>query len=312
MLSDHVEGNSNRTYLALWALIMFYAAATILPLFPGAVPFPIVVASEIIPAAVFALIHGAKLYRLRGILVFAALCLVIGNVVENIGVLTGFPFGRYYFTERMGPKLFLVPVLIGPAYLGMGYLSWVVARLILGKTGDLFAGARVVTVPIIATFIMVAWDLAIDPTLSTIGHYWIWLRGGAYFGVPLSNFLGWYLTNYLIYQSFALYLRSRPTIETCVAPVYWRLAVLFYTVVAIRARASFTRKLLKLQKRLQQVEQSDGGNLEYCIYGGNGWFESAGWLRSCACCWVSQRTVALRRRGLLLRKRAKLPSRLTS
>lgn len=233
MPANHVEESSNRSYFALWALITLYAAATILPLFPGAVPFPIVVASEIIPAAVFALIHGAKLYRLRGILVFAALCLVIGNVVENIGVLTGFPFGRYYFTERMGPKLFLVPVLIGPAYLGMGYLSWVVARLILGKTEDLFAGARVVTVPIIATFIMVAWDLAIDPTLSTIGHYWIWLRGGAYFGVPLSNFLGWYLTNYLIYQSFALYLRGRPTIETCVAPVYWRLAVLFYTVVAI-------------------------------------------------------------------------------
>jgi len=233
MLANHVEGNSNRTYLALWALIMFYAAATILPLFPGAVPFPIVVASEIIPAAIFALVHGAKLYRLRGIFVFAGLCLLIGNILENIGVLTGFPFGRYYFTERMGPKLFQVPVLIGPAYLGVGYLSWVVARLILGKAEDLFAGARVVTVPIMATFMMAAWDLAIDPTLSTIGHYWIWLKGGPYFGVPLVNFLGWYLTNYLIYQSFALYLRSRPTIETCVAPVYWRLAVLFYTVVAI-------------------------------------------------------------------------------
>ena len=233
MLANHVEGNSNRTYLALWALIMFYAAATILPLFPGAVPFPIVVASEIIPAAIFALVHGAKLYRLRSIFVFAGLCLLIGNILENIGVLTGFPFGRYYFTERMGPKLFQVPVLIGPAYLGVGYLSWVVARLILGKAEDLFAGARVVTVPIMATFMMAAWDLAIDPTLSTIGHYWIWLKGGPYFGVPLVNFLGWYLTNYLIYQSFALYLRSRPAIQTRVAPVYWRLAVLFYTVVAV-------------------------------------------------------------------------------
>src|SRR5215467_15830903 len=134
---------------------MFYAAATILPLFPGAVPFPIVVASEIIPAAIFALVHGAKLYRLRGIFVFAALCLLIGNILENIGVLTGFPFGRYYFTERMGPKLFQVPVLIGPAYLGVGYLSWVVARLTLGNVRGALAGNELIRIPLIASFIMV-------------------------------------------------------------------------------------------------------------------------------------------------------------
>src|SRR5262249_57588216 len=97
MLSDHVEGNSNRTYLALWALIMFYAAATILPLFPGAVPFPIVVASEIIPAAIFALVHGAKLYRLRGIFVFAALCLLLWTLLQTLAVLTRFLFLPYSF-----------------------------------------------------------------------------------------------------------------------------------------------------------------------------------------------------------------------
>jgi putative membrane protein len=46
---------------------------------------------------------------------------------------------------------------------------------------------------------MVAWDLSMDPVWSTVMHSWIWLQGGAYFGVPVSNFLGWYLTVYVIY-----------------------------------------------------------------------------------------------------------------
>jgi putative membrane protein len=179
-----------------------------------------VVALHVIPPAVFALIHGARLYGSRGILIFIALCLAIGNILENLGVLTGFPFGHYYFTDLMGPKLFHVPILLGLAYVGMSYLSWTLGRLILG-------GLRVVTLPLIASFIMVAWDLSQDPVWSTVLHAWIWLRGGPYFGVPVSNFLGWYLTVYLIYQSFALYLRGRTNSDSMPAG-YWHQAVLFY------------------------------------------------------------------------------------
>ena len=217
--------------LALWALIALYAAATVLPLFAGRVPVTAIVAAHIVPTALFALLHGAISYRVRGILVFAAICLVIGNIMENLGVRTGFPFGHYYFTDGMGPKLFVVPLLMGPAYMGMGYLAWTLGRLILSPR-DALAGSRVVTVPMTASFIMVAWDLVIDPTLSTIGRYWIWPQGGAYFGVPATNFLGWYLTNYVIYQGFALYLRRRSPPAGSLPAGYWRQAVLFYAVVA--------------------------------------------------------------------------------
>jgi uncharacterized membrane protein len=56
---------------------------------------------------------------------------------------------------------------------------------------------------------MVAWDLCMDPTNSTIQRWWIWEQGGGYFGVPLTNYLGWFLTVYLFFQSFALYVRTR-------------------------------------------------------------------------------------------------------
>jgi uncharacterized membrane protein len=149
-----------------------------------------------------------------------------------VGVLTGFPFGRYYFTGLMGPKLFLVPVQLGLAYLGMAYLSWTLARVILGGMRKPLDGSQVLTLPLVAAFLMVAWDFSQDPVWSTILRLWIWQRGGAYFGVPVSNFLGWYLTVYVFYQLFALYLRGRSTGPAPLPSSYWRLAILFYAMSA--------------------------------------------------------------------------------
>jgi uncharacterized membrane protein len=191
----------------------------------------VIVASHVFPPAIFTLIHGAIRYRARGILTFVAICLVVGNGSENLSILTGFPFGHYYFTDVMGPKLLNVPILLGLAYIGMGYLSWTLASVILGGTRN-HAGLGVVAVPVVASFVMTAWDLSMDAVWGTLVHGWIWLQGGAYFGVPVSNFLGWYLTVYVIYQLFALYLRNRPTNPDPLPSAYWTQAVVFYGVSA--------------------------------------------------------------------------------
>src|SRR5262249_48299661 len=153
---------------------------------------------------------------------------------EALGVHTGFPFGHYYFTDGMGPKLFDVPILMGPAYVGMGYISFTVARIITASRDqhDEVRGWRVFTLPLAASFVMVAWDIAIEPVLSTFAHYWVWSRGGAYFGVPLSNFVGWYGTNYLIFQFFALYVGTRNAAKHSVHGLPDRLAVIFYALCA--------------------------------------------------------------------------------
>jgi uncharacterized membrane protein len=228
------SGAKNQTAISLllWALIAVYAVARVFQVFPGRVPMLAVVVLHVLPPLVFALVHGAMFYRLRGILIFFVICLVVGNIIENIGVLTGFPFGRYHFTNLMGPKLFFVPVFLGLAYLGMGYLSWTLARVILGGMRSPLTGSRVFTLPLVASFIMVAWDLAMDPIWGTVLDAWIWQHGGAYFGVPVSNFLGWDLDVFIIYLLFALYLRGRPTNPRPLPPGYWRQAVLFYAVSA--------------------------------------------------------------------------------
>jgi uncharacterized membrane protein len=159
----------------------------------------------------FALLHGARRYGWRAIGVFVAAGLVISNILENLSIQTGFPFGHYHYTG--GGKIFQVPWFIGPAYLATGYLAWIVATVLLG---DVRRDARWLTVtgtPVIGAFAMTAWDLALDPGSSTIDHHWIWENGGGFFGVPLGNFLGWTFTVYLFMQVFSLYLRRRGPVQ---------------------------------------------------------------------------------------------------
>src|SRR5580700_133436 len=152
--------------LLLGLPVALYAAARLAQAFPDKVPMAAIVGLHVLLPLFFALIHGALVYRFRGILTFTLLCLAVGNLLENLSVLTGFPFGRYRFTDVMGPKLLHVPILLGLAYVGMGYLSWTVGRLILGDLQEPLSGSRVWTRPLVAAFVMVAWDLSMDPIWS--------------------------------------------------------------------------------------------------------------------------------------------------
>lgn len=217
--------------VAFTSLAALYALARVFQILPG-MPMTAVVALHVLPLLIFAFIHGAVFYRLHGILIFFAICLVVGTAFETLGVATGFPFGHYYFTDLMGPKLFQVPILIGLAYIGMGYLSWTLGRILLGNLRTPLAGARIVVLPLVAGAIMVAWDLANDPVWANINRLWIWQHGGIYFGVPLTNFFGWYLVVYVIYQLFAIYLHGRSPGINPLPFGYWYWVAIFYALSA--------------------------------------------------------------------------------
>lgn len=213
-------------------ILAAYVCARALEIAPTSLPRMAIVALDVLSALAFAVVDGAWQYRLRGILVFAGIAVVAGNISENLGVVTGFPFGRYRFLELMGPKLFHVPVLLGLAYVGMAYVSWTLGRQIVNRGPAPSAGAHILAVPVVASFIMVAWDLAQDPVWSTALHGWVWLDGGPWFGVPVANYMGWYGTAFAIYFLFSLYLRHRQA-ETGSANVQnGRAAILFYSLCA--------------------------------------------------------------------------------
>ena len=73
-----------------------------------------------------------------------------------------------------------------------------------GRSGRDADGSRLFTRPLVAAFVMVAWDFSQEAVWANLVGAWRWHEGGAFFGVPLTQFLRLVLTVYLIYQVFAL------------------------------------------------------------------------------------------------------------
>jgi putative membrane protein len=219
-----------RVRSVVYVLLFSYVVGRILQLFVGEVPSLFIVSLHVIPPALFAVVHGARIYRLRGITVFAILCVATGAFFEILSLRTGFPFGHYRFTDLMGPAFFGLPIMLALAYLGMGYLSWVVGLAILQLHNQELSGRNRFLLPVVASFVMTAWDLSMDPVWAAIDHAWVWRDGGPYYGVPISNFFGWLLTTYIFYQLFALYLGNRGMVRS--STNYLHLGIVFYAVSA--------------------------------------------------------------------------------
>lgn len=182
----------------------------------------------------FALLHGIVLYGLKDFLAFLAIAFVVSWLYENCSIITGFPFGHYRYTDALGPKLWHVPVFIMLAYAAVGYLAWTLSQVLLDNYQNLLRGKNTFFVPLLASFVMVQWDVCMDPVKATIAKQWIWAHGGAYFGIPLSNYAGWFLCVYTIFQLFALYLRRKAQPAQLSPPrkrSFWMLPGLMYGAI---------------------------------------------------------------------------------
>src|SRR2546428_13194538 len=159
-----IARNTKLTTTILWTLAAAYGLSLIANISFG---LSIPIAVVLLLSVAFALIHGALRYGWSGIAVFIVISLVVSNILENTSILTGFPFGHYHYTDALGPKLFLVPVLMGPAYFASGYFAWVIGNLLIGELRRGSSAFLTVAVPFIAAFVMVMWDLTFHPRAST-------------------------------------------------------------------------------------------------------------------------------------------------
>lgn len=207
-VQDSVKAIGGRAFspleAAFWIVLTFYLALVI-----GLAWNPTPLAQGLAAIGIAAAcIHAVLSYGWKDALALLSICVVITFAMENLGVATGLPFGHYHFEVGSNlPHVGAIPIIVGPLWFGMGYFSWVLAGTLLGSAQQ---GSNrkleLVALPIVAAFVMTQWDVVMDPPELTISKAWIWHDGGAHFGVPLSNYLGWLLTSWLFYQAFALYL----------------------------------------------------------------------------------------------------------
>jgi putative membrane protein len=117
----------------------------------------------------------------------AAVLYVLSLSSEMLGTTVGLPFGPYRYTDGLGVKWFAhVPVLIPASWFMMALPSFVLVTR--------FVSARAVPRIVFAAVLLVSWDLALDPAMSRLMPYWVWGRTGPYYGMPLLNLAGWYVT----------------------------------------------------------------------------------------------------------------------
>ena len=107
-----------------------------------------------------------------------------GYAIEAIGVATGFPYGTFYYGDALGPRLAgIVPLLLPLSY----------APLVIGAVAAAW-GTRLRLLHVLyATLLLVWMDAILDPGAASLG-FWVWPGGGAYYGVPISNYAGWLLS----------------------------------------------------------------------------------------------------------------------
>jgi len=142
-----------------------------------------------------------------------------GLLFEWCGVRFGLPFGRYAYTGVLQPTIFGVPVVMAFAWMVLAaYVQQMRGRLNLQSwIGALAAAAW-----------MTAIDLVIDPLAANQLGYWRWVGRGSYYGIPLSNFAGWFVCSFLLFVTF-----RQPGGANLWATLAGASIILFFTLIAL-------------------------------------------------------------------------------
>jgi uncharacterized membrane protein len=148
-------------------------------------------------------------HGLRTTIAFTVITYLIALGCEWSSVHNGFPFGLYHYIEATrGRELWIagVPFFDPLSFTFLGFASYTVAMLAnapLYRRGldlrllDTWRMRRAPRVWLLAALFMVMVDLVADP-LSVRGNQWFlgkifWYDPpGPHFGVPISNYLGWF------------------------------------------------------------------------------------------------------------------------
>ncbi len=111
-------------------------------------------------------------------------------------------WGRYQYSNKFTPILpggIPLPVVIawGVLMLISYWVALVVYKFTLNILGYSLPLESLLIhrlqISLIASLVAVGGDLIMDPVMVKHGH-WSWEKGGKWYGIPLTNFIGWFVT----------------------------------------------------------------------------------------------------------------------
>ena len=187
----HTKWTREKIAWAIAYIYTLYVALGAIPPFKGNIVFSVSSAGGVLVILYF--FHSFTNQNVKLASKFLVIAATISYLWEFIGVETGIPFGQYSYTSALGPMIGPVPVFIPLLWCALGYFCM--------QASDYY---------IAASALMVSLDLSFDPVFSTSLHLWIWQSPAQYFGVPLSNFFGWFVASLTFFAVFYYVTRHRP------------------------------------------------------------------------------------------------------
>lgn len=158
--------------------------------------------------------------------VFSCIAYVVAFAAEFSSTRNGIPFGLYHYIDvTRDRELWIsnVPFWDSLSFTFLCYLGWRLGVLLFAplhvERGDIQVIATRETATswraCLSGALLMTWlDVVIDP-LTVHGDRWFLGRmyyypeGGLYFGVPLSNFVGWFVVGTVTIRAFQLWERHR-------------------------------------------------------------------------------------------------------
>ena len=179
-----VYNSKGRTIFFTLLLLGSYVASYLIVNFPFATP-PLMFSIFIVVAALPSLFFFYKWVGRNAALLILPLFIGLTYSIEGFGIATGFPYGHFYYTELLGFKLFgLVPWPVSFAFIPLLIGCYVIARQFVQTRWKLI---------LLSALLLVLFDLELDPALVLL-NIWVWLTPGIYYGVPITNYVGWFFT----------------------------------------------------------------------------------------------------------------------
>ena len=165
--------------------------------------------TTVVLGAVAGLSFLAYCLGFRKALVVFLISFALSLASELSGTSTGYPFGAYSYSDRLGFKIAgLVPFNIPTSWFYMLVASLAICGRLLPARDD---GKSKWWWALVAGVVLTAWDVSMDPAMVKTVH-WIWhvqdlsqqsafsqfIGTPFFFGMPLTNWLGWLLTGVLV------------------------------------------------------------------------------------------------------------------
>ncbi|XVH33041.1 bisanhydrobacterioruberin hydratase [Haloferacaceae archaeon DSL9] len=124
----------------------------------------------------------------RRALVGIAALVAYTYAIESVGVQTGWPYGEFTYGIRLGPMIAEIPAALPLFFLPIVMNAYLLCLLLLGDR----SGSRLLRLAVVIPAV-VTMDVVLDPAAVSLG-FWAYEGGGAFYGVPLSNYAGWALS----------------------------------------------------------------------------------------------------------------------